>query len=176
MPREELRERALGPLPSDVSRATLDRLGVRGAIVERRDATVHLAGHQVTLTDEEERAREQLEAAFVRDELNPPDLADVIQAHRLESRRADRLVALLLSEGRLVRLGDGRLYATEAVERLKRKLWDLRQERPVIDIGFFKEMTGTSRKNAIPLLEYLDAVKVTRRRGSDREILPPPGG
>jgi selenocysteine-specific elongation factor len=176
MPREELRERALGSLPSDVSRAVLERLGAAGAIVERRDATVHAAGHQVTLTDEDERAREQLEAAFARDELNPPDLAEVIRAHGMEARRADRLVALLLSEGRLLRLGDGRLYAVAAVERLKRRLWELRPEKPVIDIGFFKEMTGTSRKSAIPLLEYLDAVKVTRRRGSDREILPPPGG
>jgi selenocysteine-specific elongation factor len=176
MPREELRERALGPLPSDVARALLDRLGARGVTVERRDATVHLAGHAVTLSQDDERARDQLQAAFERDDLNPPELADVVRANHLEAKRADRIVALLLSEGRLVRLGDGRLYPAVALERLKRRLWDLRGERPVIDIGTFKEMTGTSRKSAIPLLEYLDAVKVTRRRGSDREILPPPGG
>jgi len=82
----------------------------------------------------------------------------------------------MLTEGCLVRLGDGRLYATAAIEMLKRRLWELRPERPILDIGSFKELTGTSRKNAIPLLEHLDAVKVTRRRGSDREILPPPGG
>ena len=40
-----------------------------------------------------------------------------------------------------------------------------------IDVAKFKEMTGVSRKYAIPLLEYLDRERVTRRVGDAREIL-----
>jgi selenocysteine-specific elongation factor len=176
MPREELRERALGGASPELVRPLFERMAQRGVVVERRDATVHLASHRVVLSNEDQRLRERIEEAFEREELNPPDLADVVRAQGADSARADRLVGLLITEGRLVRLGDGRLCSAAAIERLKRRLWELRRDRPVIDIGSFKELTGTSRKNAIPLLEHLDAVKVTRRRGSDREILPPPGG
>jgi selenocysteine-specific elongation factor len=40
-----------------------------------------------------------------------------------------------------------------------------------IDVAQFKEMTGVTRKYAIPLLEYLDRERVTRRVGDAREIL-----
>ncbi|MGH9869279.1 MAG: selenocysteine-specific translation elongation factor [Candidatus Polarisedimenticolia bacterium] len=176
MPREELRERALGRLASEVSRAVLERLAARGVVSERRDATVHLASHRVTLSEDDQRLQRVLMETFDREALNPPDVAEVLKEHRLDRARAERIVSLMLTEGDLVRLGDGRLYATSAIEKLKRRLWELRPERPILDIGSFKELTGTSRKNAIPLLEHLDAVKVTRRKGSDREILPPPGG
>ncbi|MEK7283763.1 MAG: SelB C-terminal domain-containing protein [Acidobacteriota bacterium] len=44
-----------------------------------------------------------------------------------------------------------------------------------MDISEFKELSGTSRKNAIPLLEHFDQMRVTRREGNKRLILPPPG-
>ena len=42
---------------------------------------------------------------------------------------------------------------------------------PKIDVAKFKDMTGVSRKYAIPLLEYLDRERVTRRVGDERVIL-----
>jgi selenocysteine-specific elongation factor len=34
-----------------------------------------------------------------------------------------------------------------------------------------KELTGLTRKHVIPLLEYLDRERVTRRAGADRVLL-----
>jgi selenocysteine-specific elongation factor len=42
---------------------------------------------------------------------------------------------------------------------------------PKLDIGAFKELTGLSRKFAVPLLEYLDGQRITRRVGDERVIL-----
>jgi selenocysteine-specific elongation factor len=41
---------------------------------------------------------------------------------------------------------------------------------PKIDISRFKDMTGVTRKYAIPLLEYFDREHVTRRVGNERII------
>ena len=101
---------------------------------------------------------------------------EVAAAEKLDLRHLARMMHLLLAEGKLVRIKDGRVFHSRAIEELKARLWELRASRPIMDIGFFKELTGTSRKNAIPLLEHLDAVRVTRRVGSDREILPPARG
>jgi selenocysteine-specific elongation factor len=60
------------------------------------------------------------------------------------------------------------------LEELQRRLWRKRAQNPTIDISEFKDLSGTTRKNAIPLLEHFDQVHVTRRDGNVRVILPPP--
>jgi len=175
MPLEELRERVLGGAGAEVSRLVIEAMAARGVVRIEKDA-IGLAAHQVRLSPEDERSVKNLQEAYRHDGLNPRDQDEIVTTLALNPARAEKLIHLLLSAGELVRIRDGRIFHAEAIEELKQRLWRLRPERPVIDIGSFKELTGTSRKNAIPLLEHLDAVRVTRRVGSDREILPPPGG
>ncbi|HZE89079.1 MAG TPA: SelB C-terminal domain-containing protein, partial [Verrucomicrobiae bacterium] len=172
--REELRERALPGVAPDVARALLDRLATARDIRLEKELAA-LPTHEVAVAGEDEALLLLVESAFGEAGLNPPTLEEVIAARRLHAAKAQRIYHLLLSRGRLVRIRDGTVYHAEAVARLKESLWKLREERAVIDVAAFKELTGTSRKNAIPLLEHLDAERVTRRRGNDREILPPPG-
>jgi selenocysteine-specific elongation factor len=175
MPLEELREQALNGVGPDLSRFVVERLAARG-VVKTLKETISLSTHSITLSPEDERTMERIEAAYRRSGLNPPELEDVVRLEGLDGRRASRVIHLLLASGRLTKIRDGTVFHAEAIESLKNKLWELRPGQKVIDISSFKELTGTSRKTAIPLLEHLDSVKVTRRVGSDREILPPPGG
>ena len=69
------------------------------------------------------------------------------------------------------RIRDGRPFHAEALETLKRKLSDYAKKSRTIDVAAFKQLAGVTRKNAIPLLEHLDAERVTRRVGNVREIL-----
>jgi selenocysteine-specific elongation factor len=65
------------------------------------------------------------------------------------------------------------LFHTDVLEDLKKEVRAMRAagiER--IDVGTFKDRYGVSRKYAIPLLEYLDRERVTRRAGASRLILP----
>jgi selenocysteine-specific elongation factor len=97
----------------------------------------------------------------------------VAQAVRLEPRLAERVAKLLLAEGRLQRVGEGLLLDREHLEALK---GDVRRRWPAgsrLDVAGFKELTGLSRKFVIPLLEYLDRERVTRRSGADRVVLAP---
>jgi selenocysteine-specific elongation factor len=55
---------------------------------------------------------------------------------------------------------------TENVREMARVSGD-----PMIDVAKFKEIAGVSRKYAIPLLEYFDRSRVTRRVGDKRQIL-----
>lgn len=54
---------------------------------------------------------------------------------------------------------------------LREKLGRYAQNKSIIDIASFKELAGITRKNAIPILEYFDSIKVTRRKGNERIIL-----
>jgi selenocysteine-specific elongation factor len=69
-----------------------------------------------------------------------------------------------------VRLPGGWLVAREAVEDVVARLRASGKRR--FDVGEFKELFGLTRKLAIPLLEHLDAEKITRRVGDRRELLP----
>ncbi len=175
MPLEELRERALRGVSPAASAFTLERLAASGAARIVKE-TISLAGHEVTLSPVEQRGIEALEQAFRSDGLNPRTPEEIAAQARVDPRALARMMHLLLAEGKLVRIRDGRVFHARAIDELKSKLWEVRASRRIIDIGFFKELTGTSRKNAIPLLEHLDAAHVTRRIGSDREIMPPAGG
>ena len=134
---------------------------------------VRLASHQLRLTPEEEEAQQLIEAAFLAGGLNPPGLAEVARQNGLATSQAEALHRVLLRSGRLVQVRSGLLFHCRALEDLKQRLLHFRNQNETIDIATFKELSGTTRKNAIPLLEYLDAQHVTCRRGSERVILPP---
>ncbi len=104
--------------------------------------------------------------------LDPPSLLDVTREVGHKQKVIEGLSGYLVKKGGLLRLPGGWLIAREPVEGVAAKLRDC--GRPSIDIAEFKEMFGLTRRLAIPLLEYLDETKVTRRVGDRREILSSP--
>ncbi len=172
-PREELRTRLFARLHPDVFKFILTGLSQKGAVRVEKDR-VALATHRVALTPKEEALLEQIEARYSSSGTNPPELDEVIASLHADPTQAQRLFHLLLLRGRLVRIPDGKVFHARALDDLKRRLWEQRARAPVIDISEFKELSGTSRKNAIPLLEHFDQTRVTRREGNKRLILPPP--
>jgi len=172
-PREELRARLFGHLHPDIFRFMTADLSARGIARIDKDR-IALATHSVTLSPQEQGLLERIEARYAASGTNPPELEEVIAGLRADASQARRLFHLLLLRGRLVKIPDGKVFHARALEELKRRLWDQRSRAPVIDISEFKELSGTSRKNAIPLLEHFDQTRITRREGNKRLILPPP--
>ena len=83
---------------------------------------------------------------------------------------ADRITRLLLTEGELRKVGDSLLHRerTDTLKSEVRRRWPSGTR---LDVSAIKDLTGLSRKYVIPLLEYLDREKVTRRSGADRVVL-----
>ncbi|HXG68704.1 MAG TPA: SelB C-terminal domain-containing protein, partial [Blastocatellia bacterium] len=74
-------------------------------------------------------------------------------------------------ERRIVRIGDF-VFHTDVIEDLKSRVRAQKAINPKMDVAVFKDLTGgLTRKHAIPLLEFLDRERVTRRVGNEREIL-----
>jgi len=85
--------------------------------------------------------------------------------------RAQKIVTLLLRDKLLVKISDELVFHRSALQQLRRLVADQKAKSPKMDVAKFKELTGVSRKYAIPLLEYLDRERVTKRVGDTREIL-----
>ena len=170
--KEELRARVAANAPAEVFRHLLDTMERDGAVAVEQDR-VRSGSHRLRLSAEEEQARQAIEEGFRRAGLNPPSLEKVSQEAGIPEDRAQALYHVLARSGRLVRLRGGLTFHVDALADLRERLLNFRRKSETIDVAAFKELSGTTRKNAIPLLEYLDAERVTRRQGNERRILSP---
>jgi selenocysteine-specific elongation factor len=170
MPREELREHLFARGHAAVFDRVLDDLSSAGTIFVKD--RVALATHRVELTPEEERARAAVDRAYRDGGLTPPDAATIAAAAGAPAPVLDRVLKLLLRQKTLVKV-DALLFHDEALKRLKTEMTALKNAEGAarIDVATFKERFGVSRKFAIPLLEYLDRERVTRRMGESRILL-----
>jgi len=132
---------------------------------------VHLPGRAVVMKDDESESRKIIEGAFASAGLKVPALKDVLDGLKIDKARAQKIVTLLLREKVLVKISDELVFHQTALAQLRRSLDEQKNRSPRIDVSRFKELTGVSRKYAIPLLEYLDRERVTRREGDQRIIL-----
>ncbi|MGB2714319.1 MAG: selenocysteine-specific translation elongation factor [Vicinamibacterales bacterium] len=168
--REEARERLMPRAPAAVFDAVVEPLAASGTISSRE--RLSLAGHTVSLSGEEQRIREALVRLYFDAGLAPLDQAAARAAVRADERVADRMLALLIRQRTLVKI-DNLLFHAERLEALKEDLRKLKTAGTAVrlDVGTFKERYGVTRKFAIPLLEYLDRERVTRRVGESRVLV-----
>jgi selenocysteine-specific elongation factor len=144
---------------------------VRDKKIEVLGDLVRLPGHGVVMKDEEAESKTKIESAFTTAGLNVPALHQVIAGLKIDKARAQKIVTLLLRDKVLVKISDELVFHRSALEELRRQVAAYKIKSPSIDVGKFKELTGVSRKYAIPLLEFLDRERVTKRVGDSRQIL-----
>ena len=133
---------------------------------------VRRPGRTVTLSREEEEARKIIEQAFAQAGLTVPAVKDVLARTAVEAKRAQKIVNILVRGGVLVKVTEDLLFHRTALERLAGLLRGYKQKKGErIAVPAFKELTGVTRKYAIPLLEHLDRQRMTRRVGDERIIL-----
>jgi selenocysteine-specific elongation factor len=170
IPKQDLRGRAGNPRV-EIFEAALDDLVKQRALVISGDL-VQRAGREIALSPEEARAKEMIAQEFEHAGLAVPSFAAVLEKLPVESRRAQKILQILLREKVLIKVADDLVYHRSAVVRLREMLTKYRGERgDRLAVPAFKELTGVTRKYAIPLLEYLDREQVTRRVGDERVIL-----
>ena len=144
---------------------------VREKKLEVAGELMRLPGRGVAMKDEESESKKKIEDAFASAGLKVPALQEVIAGLKVDRVRAQKLVTLLLREKVLIKVSDELVFHRSALEELRRQMTAYKAKSAKIDVAKFKEMTGVTRKYAIPLLEYLDRERVTKRVGDVREIL-----
>jgi selenocysteine-specific elongation factor len=170
-PREELRGRLGHAAQPEVFRYVVDQLAAQRKITVSGDLIIR-AGHAIALLPEELQAKELIVREFERAGLAAPRLAEVLAALPVENARAQKIVRILLRENVLVKVTGDLLFHASALSHLRELLSAHRRAHgDRISVATFKDLAGISRKYAIPLLEYLDRLGLTRRAGDERVIL-----
>jgi selenocysteine-specific elongation factor len=170
LPREEARTRVLGTGSPMLFAHVLASLVNQGRVVARDRLAI--PGRTPTLSREESDAQVALEGVFRDAGLAPPEAAAASAAAGITQPVADRVLRLLVRQGVLIKL-DALLFHRDALAGIKEDVARLKGEGMAggVDVTTFKARYGISRKYAIPLLEWLDRERVTRRVGNARVIL-----
>ena len=173
LPKEIVRERFFAGAGPDFFRAMIAKLETDGSFVAEKEI-VRLVDHTRELSPEDARLRDVLEKIYLKAGLSAPTMAEALASTGVSSNQHGRRVfQLLVESGALIKVHGDMFFHRDALDSLIRKISEYAASREdrLIDVTTFKGITGVSRKYAIPLLEYLDRQRVTRRAGDSRVIL-----
>ncbi|HEX8286649.1 MAG TPA: SelB C-terminal domain-containing protein, partial [Pyrinomonadaceae bacterium] len=174
--RETLREKIFARLPLEIFKSVLTHLEKEKRIAAEKDV-VRAAEHNLELSADEKLLRERLENIYKTAKLEVPKLEDALNEaikNTKSTREAARKVfQLFLNSGEIVKITDEFYFSKTEIEGLIKKLRNFAAQSSdkLIDVPRFKDIAGISRKYAIPLLEYFDRERITRRAGDKRLIL-----
>lgn len=135
-------------------------------LLSTEGARIRLAGHRVTFSAAEEERIERLLSLLNENPYAPPGLDELMAAVGLN----EELIGALVEQGRIVRIAKGIVLSKEAFEAIRARVVDYIQQHGSIDVAGVRDLLETSRKYAVPILEYLDQIEVTRRVGAGRVL------
>jgi selenocysteine-specific elongation factor len=176
MLRETLREKVFAHTLPEIFGAIIDRLVGAGGIVAEKDF-IRLSGHNIGLSEDDTRLKEKLAKIYLEAGVEAPTVDSAFSRAGVaspERNQARKVLQLLIDDGSVVRIQPEMFMHKTVIDSLKAKLVDYgsrNEPQRLIDVAAFKELAGVSRKYAIPLLEYFDSERVTRRAGDKRLIL-----
>ena len=167
------KEELFGRLPREVDgklfNEMIQRLTRQSEIIQEKDL-VRLSSHEIALAGKQDEVREKIESIYHDAGLQPPFFREVAQSLGVPDREARQILSWMLEQGLLIKVKEDMYFHCGALDQLKQKLLDLFDEQEEISTPQFKELTQTSRKYTIPLLEFLDASRFTIRVGDVRRL------
>ena len=170
--KEVLRERFFAHAPLEVFRAVLGTLAGQEKLVAEKEI-VRLLAHTRELSSEDSGLRDRLEKIYQEAGLAAPSLNEALARAGAAVQQGRKVFQLLIDSGVLIKVHGEMFFHRAALDDLSKRVREhgARQPDRSIDVAAFKELAGISRKYAIPLLEYLDRQRVTRREGDRRIVL-----
>ena len=173
MKRQELKSK----LPAEFSPVLYERLlaeltgeGMIAVEAER----VRLATHSIRFDERERALAEQIARTYDQAGYNSPALKELGPLlGGAAPKQVERVVTALLDMGRIVDVGEGVVMAQRCVAQAEAKVREFFAGHEQMTASEFRQMIDTSRKYAIPLLNYLDSHGVTQRRGEVRVLKTP---
>jgi selenocysteine-specific elongation factor len=168
--REELRKKLFSELPPEVFRFSLDRL-VGARRISLLEETVSLFGREVQLTAGGQELRARIEARYRQAGYQPPQFSDLTAELQSDPEEVKKIYFWMLKERILIRIADDMAYHRETLEEIRKTVRASFAPGQRFGVAEFKDLFALTRKHAIPLLEYLDRERFTRRQGNDRVLL-----
>lgn len=132
-------------------------------------STAALTGFEVALTPAQTAKAKALVDCYAAGGFNVPNLTEALAECQFSNKDKD-LLDLIFEQGKLIRISDSISLTRERFEEARRLLEAHFQTHETLNLGDFRDLLGTSRKVAVPLLEYFDSNRITVRDGDFRRL------
>ena len=156
-------------LAKPVFEGLLSMLKAAGTVGEAR-GLVSLMGHKATLSESEHKLVERVESLFRGKLFNPPSIEEAASSLALARPDVEKAVRILKESGGLIEIAPEMFFHSDAIERAKAAVVAHIEKEGKLESVKFKYLIDTTRKYAIPLLDYFDKVGVTLRVGNTRYL------
>ena len=157
MAKEELKDKI--KTPAKFFDIAIKQLSTEGVLNES-GPTVHLPGHQVKLTPEQQKKIDIYIKALSSSPFSPPP----------ETTIEPELLNILIGQRKVVKVTDNVVFTADAYDQMMKKITEHIKTRGQITVAEVRDVLQTSRKYALALMEYLDNQKITRRVGDGRVL------
>ncbi len=131
------------------------------------------AGHRAKFSDEDAARLDAIETLFQQRLFRPPGVDEICESLDIQANDVKRLLRILREHGHLVRVEGDILFHHDAIDAVRHKLVAFIRKEGRLESVKFKYLLDTSRRFAIPMLDYLDTLGITRRDGHTRYLKEP---
>lgn len=166
-PREELRTRLFKNYQAKVAGALMQLMERRGFIKTEANY-VALPEHYPTPTVDQQKAVDLILQEFGKQPFSPPEVKELTALVRLEQEEFNEVFGYLLEQGKLVKASDNTYFSAEAIEQGKKILEEYFQTNRELGLATARDLFNSSRKYTLPLMEYYDRIRFTKRVGDVR--------
>ncbi len=166
IPKEILRAVHMG-LDQKIFEALL-RL-IKEVVIEKD--ILKLNSFSISLSADKKTLKEDILKILEKAGFQPPSRDELAKSVSIKPHEATELLKIMAAEKTLVRINDSLYISMNNHKKMMDHLSDFFSGSPEMAVAEFRDMLGTSRKFAIPFLEYLDSNKITLRVGEVRKFL-----
>lgn len=135
--------------------------------IKQVDNSIALKNHEIEFSVEHKKIYNELTNSFTNAGFQPPSIEEIFKNAK-NQKNYQEMLHLLTEKGELIKINEEFYihvnYYNKAIELLKQYI----KENKEISLGQFRDLLNTTRKYALPLLEYFDQNKVTKRLGEKR--------
>jgi selenocysteine-specific elongation factor len=135
------------------------------------DAHIALAEHEIQLSPAQQNLRQKISETLYAQAFAPASPAELAAKFSVTEKEIEDILSVLLIQKEIVRFEEGIFMHQRRLDEAKKRVIDYLRENPEITVSQFKELVeNTSRKFAVPLMQYFDATGITERRGDVRVL------
>ena len=132
---------------------------------------IRLSSHEISFSEKEEVIKSKIEKIFSEAKLNTPNVTEVTeQLSDYSAGSVNETFYALVNLGKLVKIEEGIFVHKDAIKQIENLLIDYLERHDIITVAEFRELAQTSRKYAVPFLEFCDSIGLTVRNGNYRRL------
>ncbi len=165
--KQVMRAEVFGDAPARTFEGLLGYFASRGLIKMTGPLVAH-AEAKLDLGERDEKALERVEQELGRELFAPPELTALIEAVGRTPAEVKEMLKILEEKGSVTRVTSDLYFLTEAVDHAVQTIEGKLAGENGFTVSDFRQAVGTSRKYALPLLNFFDARGLTRRDGDVR--------